>query len=173
MSRVQIINRGIMFLTINFRLNQGVGMGTPEEWANRLAKKLEEKRIIRQKESDAVATGREIIAEKLPLVWEELGKAFGEYCNAYNERIKPDRILILFPELNGFVIKPDARGEIIQVHLDGKTKRIHVVTAKSGEWYLPSVEVKGNGNILLESDRGGVFSVSEVIERTFNALFEE
>ena len=169
---LQIVNRGIMFLTIN-GLDRGASMGTPEEWASRLAKRLEEKRIIRQGGDDAVAMRREIIAEKLPVLWEELAKAFGEYCKAYNERIRPERKLALFPELDGFEIKPEAKGKIIQVHLDRGTKRICVTTEKSKEWYSPSVEMTGNGNILLESDRGRLFSVSEMTGETFDSLFEE
>ncbi|MGA2896906.1 MAG: hypothetical protein ABSE27_04835 [Acidobacteriaceae bacterium] len=169
---MQIVNRGIMFLTIN-GLDRGAVMGTPEEWANRLAKRLEDKRILRQADDDAVAMRREIVAEKLPVLWEELIKEFREYCKAYNERIRPERKLDLFPELDGFVIKPDAKGEIIRVHLDRGTKRISVATAKSKDWYSPSVEMTGNGNILLKSDRGGLFSVSEMTGETFDSLFEE
>jgi hypothetical protein len=162
-----------MFVTINHDPNRGDGMGTPEDWADRLAKRLEEKRTLQKRDDDAVAMRREIIAERLPVVWEELIKAFGDYCKAYNDRIKPDRTLAIFRELEGFCVKPDARGEIIRARLDRGTKRIQVATTKSKDWYSPNVEMKGNGNVLLESERGRVFSVSEVVEKTFEALLVE
>jgi|HubBroStandDraft_1064217.scaffolds.fasta_scaffold374997_1 hypothetical protein len=148
-------------------------MGTPEEWADRLAKRQEEKRITHQSHDAEVAKVQKLITEKFPLLWEELMQAFSEYCKAYNDRIKPERTLHLFKELDRFVIKPDALGDIVNARLDRQINRILIATTLSKESYRASVGMRDDGIVYLSSESGGTHTPAEIAEKTLNSLLDK
>lgn len=146
-------------------------MGTPEEWADKLAKRLEARDVLRAQEASTIAMRRQLIDEKLPILCQELITVFDEYCNAYNRRVKPKRQLVFISELNGFSIRPDAKGEFIRGKFNRQTRLIEIRTRISQEQYEPQVVMEGDGHVDL-SARGEHLRPSEIVERTFNALFE-
>jgi hypothetical protein len=71
-----------MFLTLAGDPSRRGIMGTPEEWADNLAKGQEEKHTIRQSQDAERVRLQNLTTEKFPLLWEELIQAFSEYCKA-------------------------------------------------------------------------------------------
>jgi hypothetical protein len=111
--------------------------------------------------------------EKFPLLWEESMQAFSEYCKAYNDRFKPERTLHLFKELDRFVIKPDALGDIVQARIDRQTERIQIATRLSKEWYRAAVGMRGDGTVYLSSESGGTYTPAKIAEKTLTPLLDK
>jgi hypothetical protein len=147
-------------------------MGTLEDWADKLAQRLEDKRTRYQREEDAVALRRRIISEKLPLVWEDLVEEFRKHAEAINARLKLERKLVLVKEHNCFSIKPDARGVVIRGTLDLSSQRVLIEVETSKHWYEPHVEMKGNGTLYLAAVGGNIATPAEAAEVAFDKLFE-
>jgi hypothetical protein len=146
-------------------------MGTPEEWADRLAQRQEEKRTIHQSHDVEAAKVRKLIAEKFPLLWEELMVAFDEYCKAYNDRLKPERILYLIKELDRFEIKEDARGQMVGARIEREANRILIGTYLSKERYRAGVGMRDDGIVHLSSETNGkTYTPAEIAEKTLTPL---
>jgi hypothetical protein len=90
----------------------------------------------------------------------------------YNDRVKPERTLHLYKELDRFVIKPDALGEIVHARIDRETKRILIAATRSKEWYQPRIGIK-DGNVYLASESGPTYTPAEIAEKTFESLCDK
>jgi hypothetical protein len=149
---LQIVNRGIMFVTLSFEA-RGNSMGNPDEWARSLGEDIKAKQAVEKDIAQTVAMRREIEAEKMPLKWEELLLAFHSCCLAYNEQLKPQRTLALRRMgSHEFSIRPDALPEIITGRYDPTTRFIEIRSSISRkETYFPSVNMTGSGEVDLVS----------------------
>jgi hypothetical protein len=151
MSRMQIVNRGIIFVTLCLEAG-GNKMGNPEEWARSLGEEIKSKQRVDREIAQSVAMRREIEAEKMPLKWEEVLSAFQQCCTAYNEQVKPERTLGLHRVgSHEFMIRPDALPEIITGKYDLHTKFIEIRSSIGKETYFPSVNMTGSGDVELVS----------------------
>lgn len=125
-------------------------MVTPEEWARSLGEDLKAKERVERDIAQTVAMQREITVEKMPLVWEELIVAFQACCVAYNEQVKPARTLALHRGgVYDFMIRPDARPEMINGKYDPHNHTIEIRSTVERETYLPIVVLEGTGRIEL------------------------
>jgi hypothetical protein len=61
MANMQIVNSGIMFLTVSFGTQGGI-MGDPNEWARALGEELESKQRVERDIAKTVAMNRDIEA---------------------------------------------------------------------------------------------------------------
>jgi hypothetical protein len=131
-------------------------MGNPEEWAMSLSKEIEEKEGVALDESQRVAMQREIIAKRMPQIWDEVLVEFQTHCHAYNEQIKPKRILTLVQEdQHQFIVRPDAMADTISGQYDPHTKTIFISTVGTMEQFYPAVELIGSGSVHLVSRTTG------------------
>lgn len=144
-------------------------MSTPEEWADKLAKRQEEKQTVRQGQDAERVRLQNLIAEKFPLLWEELMQAFSDFCRAYNDRVKPERTLQLYKELDRFTIKPDALGDIVQARIDRNSRRILIGAIGSKESYQPSIGPR-DGKVYLASESGPTYTPAEIAEKTLTSV---
>jgi hypothetical protein len=126
-----------MLMALSFEPG-GDNMSSPEDWARSLGEEIRLKQSATREDAQAVAMHRDIIAEKMPLVWEEVLAAFQSHCIAYNEQLKPDRTLALHRTgSHSFMVRPDALPEIVVGQYDSNTKRILIKTTAGSEWFLP------------------------------------
>jgi hypothetical protein len=152
---MQIVNGGIMFVTLSLG-TRGDEMGNPEEWALGIGKEIAGKERATLDKGQQVAMQREIIAEKMLQIWEEILVEFQAHCHAYNEQIKPKRILTLFRESqHQFIVKPDAMADTISGQYDPHTKTIVISTVGIGEQFYPEVELRDSGSVRLVSRTTG------------------
>jgi hypothetical protein len=151
---MQIINHGIIFLTIS--VPSGGTMGSADEWARTLKQANDAKQDETDRQVQRTAMNRSIIAQQMPTIWDELIKEFQKYCNAYNEQFKPDRPLALHRSgVHDFFIRPDALEEIVQGHYSHENWMISISTRPGVvEWFEPQVYQIGAGKVELVS-RGG------------------
>ena len=127
-------------------------MGSADEWARSLAKKTEDKEMQSSEQARITAMNRDIVAEQMPTVWEDLLREFQVHCNAYNEQAKPERTLALHRTgAHNFMVRPDALEEIVRGHYDYQTKSISIVTSRGTEWFLPRPVLSGTGRVELVS----------------------
>lgn len=153
---MHITNSGIMFISV-FAEDPDGGrkmVGSADDWAEGLARKIEEKNLETISREKSVALRREIIEEQMPLLWEEVMREFQSHCEAYNAKLKPERKLALFRERDGFVIKPDALADIIQVSFSSQAKRITVRALSKSTTYEPRVFMDESGKVGLFSMYG-------------------
>lgn len=149
---------GQTYTTINISLSitSGGNMGNAEEWARSLAKKNEEKELQSSEQARITAMSRDIVAEQMPIVWDDLLREFQSHCNAYNEQVKPQRTLTLFRTgQNDFMVRPDALEEIVRGHYDYQTKDISIVTVRGTERFMPRPVLSGTGHVELVSRSTG------------------
>ncbi|MGO9795544.1 MAG: hypothetical protein ACLPLZ_05550 [Terracidiphilus sp.] len=148
------MNRGIMFVTIAVPSEEI--MESADEWARTLKQANEAKQAETDKETQRTAMNRNIIAQQMPTVWEDLIKEFQKYCNAYNEQFKPERLLALHRSGScDFFIRPDALEEIVIGHYSYENWMISISTRPGVvEWFEPQVYQVGAGKVELAS-RGG------------------
>jgi hypothetical protein len=164
-AQVQIINHGMMLVSLS--IDSGGGMGSADDWASGLAKekKASEKRALDQ--AQATAMSRNIIAEQMPTVWDDLLKEFQEHCRAYNDLVKPERPLALHGTgAHDFMVRPDAMDEIVRGHYDEDPHKISIVTARRTEIYQPQAVLEGSGRVaLLSRSTGAVVSLASIARK--------
>ncbi len=125
-------------------------MGTSEEWARSLNEELKSKERVDRDIAQTVAMRREIEAEKMPLMWNELLAAFQEHCTAYNEQVNPRNKLGLHRRGSyDFMVRPDALPEIVTGRYDPHTRWIEICSSVGKETYFPQVEMAGSGDVQL------------------------
>jgi len=127
-------------------------MSKAEEWANALGEEIKANRHAVREDERMVAMQRDIVAEKMPLKWDEVCASFQRHCTAYNEQVHPERKLV-FALLgkHQFMIRPDALGEIVIGQYYPQTKAITIQTPVGTEWFKPKVMVEGSGSVELVS----------------------
>lgn len=127
-------------------------MTTPKEWAKAQAHKATAKQQAITQRHQNVAMQRDILAEDVPRIWEDLLQQFETHCAEYNEEVRPERKLGFFRTTgNTFMIRPDALGEIATGLLEPATNRIKIITPKERFDYLPKVILEGTGRVELVS----------------------
>ena len=131
-------------------------MGSGEERAKALAELLKSKRQESASAASRVAMSRDIVAEQIPGVWEDLIEEFEDYCENVNEQVNPERKLAVHRTgPHDFMVRPDAMPEIVQGHYAYDTRAISIRNYKGVEWYLPKVYLVGTGSIHLVSKSTG------------------
>jgi hypothetical protein len=127
-------------------------MGSAEDWADSLAKRVQAKREEETRKAKITAMNREIEAEGMPALWTELIVEFQKHCAVFNERLQPERVLTCFSGgSHHFEVKPDARPEIVTGDYDPHTKHITITTAHGKEIFVSSVLHEGTGKLELVS----------------------
>lgn len=125
-------------------------MGTSDEWARSLGEEIKSKERVEADIAQTVAMHRQIEAEKMPLLWDELIAAFQEHCTAYNEQVNPPRKLYLHRTgPHNFMVRPDALPEIVKGNYNPQNRWIEVLSSIGRETYFPQVEMKGSGEVHL------------------------
>lgn len=148
---MQIINRGIMHITLG---KIGDTMNDPKEWARELDKEIKASEKDVREEQQAVAMHRDIEAEKMPLLWDDLCVAFQQAVDAFNDVTQPPRKLYLHRVgVHLFTIKPDALPDIVNVMFDPFTKKATVKTSLGQHVYLPKVILIDAGSVAFVSAR--------------------
>lgn len=162
---VQLVNSGIMIFNFYASGAKDPDMHTPNEWAESLAKEIERKTQAKDVQDKAVELRRNIIAEQWEPLWEEVVREFQAHCEAYNDKLKPERKLALHPDLHGFMIRPDALGEIIRVHHDRQSRRIHIKTSQSSLSLQPAVQMTENGKLFLANSYGNYYAPAYLAQK--------
>ena len=159
---MQIINRGIMFLTIVVP-SEDI-MGGADEWARTLKQANDAKQAETDRQTQRTAMNRSIIAQQMPTIWEDLIKEFNNYCNAYNEGFKPERPLTLHRSgTYEFRVRPDALEEIVLGHYSHENWMIGITTRPGVvEWFEPQVYQVGAGKVELASRGGPQMSLGSI-----------
>lgn len=125
-------------------------MGNAKDWAHTLKQTNDAKQAAADRDTQRTAMIRDIIAEQMPTVWEDLLKEFTEHCDAYNEQFNPERKLSL--HRTGayiFMIRPDAMEEIVSGHYSPDAKQVILSTRGGKKIYKPYVYEVGAGEIRL------------------------
>ena len=89
-------------------------MGSAEDWAEFLAKRIQARQEDSIRKAEFTAMNRQIEAEEMPSLWKELLVQFHSHCKAFNDSVHPERPLIYFQiSAYHFEVKPDALPEIV------------------------------------------------------------
>jgi hypothetical protein len=151
MCPMQIINRGIMFLTI--QAAHGDDSMDREEWARALGEEIKTNQKATQEQHRVVAMNRDIIAENMPRIWEELCQEFQSSCTTFNEQVNPEHKLGCFRQgPHVLMIRPDAMREIVVATYDSDSKNITVRANDGAEHFSPRVNLVGSGSVDLISN---------------------
>jgi hypothetical protein len=147
--RLQITNSGIMFLTIS--VSSGGVMGNAEEWARTLKQTSDAKQAEEDRSAQRTAMNRNIIAQQMPTIWEDLIKEFQTHCTAFNEQFKPERLLALHRSgTYEFIVRPDAMEEIVTGHYSYDNWMISITTRQGVvDWFEGQVYQVGAGKVEL------------------------
>lgn len=168
---MQIINRGIMFVTLSEA--KGNSMGNPEDWADSLAKRKQAKQDDEIRKAEFTAMNRKIEEEGMPQLWGELIAEFDRHCKVFNERVQPERELACHRmSSNRFMVRPDALPEIIVGEYDPQIKRITITTHQRQEIFSGVVkhEIAGTGKMELRSwQTQNIVTVEEIVRRAIEA----
>jgi hypothetical protein len=161
---MQVINRGIMFVTI--QASHGDDQMNREEWARALGDEIKGNQKTVQEQHKSVAMTREIIAENMPRIWEELIQEFQSSCTTFNEQVNPERKLACMRQGHDVIlIRPDALREIVTANYDSEAKRIIVRTNEGAEYFSPKANLVGSGSVDLISEKSKrQISVVEIVQ---------
>jgi hypothetical protein len=159
---------GDFILTLSFgRQARTICMGSADDWARQIGEQIKSKQQNADNAAERVATNRNIIAEQMPQIWDDLIAAFRECCKAVNEQVKPERKLALHQSGKyDFMVRPDAMEEIVRGHYAHDAKTVSIQTRAGTELFLPKVFQIGAGEVRLASRSTGVTSTVETIART-------
>jgi hypothetical protein len=147
-------------------------MSSADDWARTLKQASDAKRTAEDKEAQRVVMVRDIIAQQMPTVWEDLIKEFQNHCDAYNEQFKPARPLALHRSgAHDFIVRPDAMEEIVSGHYSYENWMISI-SPRHGvvDWFEPLVFQVGAGEVKLVKRGGNAGQMSiQSIARTYIA----
>lgn len=142
-------------MSLEIFFGHGGTMGTAEDWADSLAKRVQEKQAAADHKARVTAMNREIEAEGMPRIWTELLAEFQKCCEAFNRRVQPERELACIAmSSHHFMVRPEARPEIVTGDYDPHTKSISIATPQGKETFVGSVIHEGTGVLELVSLRG-------------------
>lgn len=126
-------------------------MGSAEEWARTLKQSTDVKQAELDREANRTAMNRQIVAQQMPEIWQDLIREFEGHCKAYNEQFKPERILTLHRSgAYEFIVRPDAMEDIVTGQYSYENWLISISTRQGVvNWYEPQVYQVGTGKVKL------------------------
>jgi hypothetical protein len=173
---MQVINNGVLFITIS---SEAESMATrdAESWAARLKKEVEAQKDASAKLERSVQMKRDIIAERMPHVWEQLVSVLDSHVKAFNETFNPKRKLACHRLAEYEVmVRPDALNEIVFMRYNAMDRSIVVRTGSRGEKYSPEALMNGSGEIELRGEYSSYLEkdldliVSSALERGIKSV---
>jgi hypothetical protein len=153
----------------------GEAMTDARDWAKAYREKQEAKRNAETDRHQRVAMQRDIVAERMPVLWEDLITEYRNYVTAFNEETQPDRVLAIHrSSKHSFMVRPDARPEIITGKFDPTTYKIEILAGSRSFPYVPDVVLEGTGSVQLKSAYAPqkIVTCAEVVKQTLQAGLE-
>ncbi len=146
-------------------------MTDAQDWARSLRKQRDAKINAEAEQHKKVALQRDIVAERMPQLWEELIAEYRKYVAAYNGEFEPDRILAVHCGRNSFMVRPDAMPEIITGKLELNPHKIEIIAGGRQFSYSPQAVLEGAGNLQLIAayTPQRVVTVAEIVRETLQA----
>jgi hypothetical protein len=162
---MQLVNNGIMFLSISLRSDGA--MSDADDWAISLGSRIKAQENAASEREQTVAMKRQIIAEKMPGIWQEMMTLFRAFCDAHNRNNNAPRPLSCHQMGDTFEVKPDALPNIITVAYNRTTYEIMIKTPSGAEWYFPAAVMRNNGDVdLVERSTRQVISLPGIVKKS-------
>jgi hypothetical protein len=142
-----------------------------QDWAKSLREQRDAKRNAEAEKHRKVALQRDIVAEKMPQLWEELIAEYRNHAAAYNGELEPERTLAVHTGRNSFMVRPDAMPEIVTGKLELTTHKVEIIAGSSQFSYWPNPVLEGTGSLQLVSANAPqrVVTLAEIVRETLQA----